>query len=287
MNENELERHAQECIGRMKARQEAFEKQYDLGQYPTYWGDEGSIVLASRSESPARREFEVVFIGRHTLDDRLAWAWADDSLAGNTRERSARIKELSAVTGFPQFETPVIDAGPAVLEKVLAVVLDHLDAAACFADKSREPMLLVAIVGTGTEPKVEGAATAPPVSEENAMKDGSALMTELLDVLKHSAQDRLEGLFHGVNLPPNWFEMVAPEFTGLFATEITGALIEISELREDQQETLKRAPQDVQDNTRQAIRLDYVVPGSEEKERGSLTLPVYSSPEGCRILLVG
>jgi len=161
MNENELERHAQECIGRMKARQEAFEKQYDLGQYPTYWGDEGSIVLASRSESPARREFEVVFIGRHTLDDRLAWAWADDSLAGNTRERSARIKELSAVTGFPQFETPVIDAGPAVLEKVLAVVLDHLDAAACFADKSREPMLLVAIVGTGTEPKVEGAATTP------------------------------------------------------------------------------------------------------------------------------
>jgi hypothetical protein len=289
MNEEQLEQHAEECVASMKAQQEAFESQYDLAQYPMYWGDEDTIVLRSKSGSAPRREFDVVFVCRHAPDDRLAWAWADESLGKLARERSARIKELSAVTGFPQFETPVIDADGSILEKVVAIVLNHLDATACFVDKSKEPMLLVAIMGPGVEWKAKGAASAPrtPGTEEKAMKDAAALMAEVVEVLKGSAKDKLEPLFHGVNLPPNWFEMVAPEFTGLFGAEITASLIDIGDLNEDQLATLKTAPQDVQDSTEQAIKLDYVIPDSAEKVSGTLTLPVYSSPEGCKVLLVG
>jgi hypothetical protein len=229
----------------------------------------------------------VIFVGRHAPDDMLTWGWADEKLGEGARRRSARIKELAAATGFPQFETPVIEADPPNLEKITALVLDHLGAAACFAEESREPMLLVAILGPGREEETNGAVSASGTRGEKTMSNPSEFMAEVIDVLKNSAEDKLEGLFHGVNLPPNWFEMVAPEFTGLFGTEITGSLIDIKDLGEDQLVTLKNAPQEVQDNTQQVIKLDYVVPNSAENERGSLTLPVYSSPDGCRILLVG
>ncbi|MHC4916399.1 MAG: DUF6882 domain-containing protein, partial [Planctomycetota bacterium] len=160
MNEEQLAQHLEQCLRAMKSGQEAFEKQYDLTQYPMYWGDEDSIVLKSKSAPPARCRFDVVFVGRHSPEDRLTWGWADESLGESARERSARIRELGPVTGLPQFETPVVEAGPANLEEVLAVVLDHLGAAACFADKSKEPMLLVALLGPGLEEKTDGAESA-------------------------------------------------------------------------------------------------------------------------------
>ena len=44
MNEEQLMQHLERCRRAMEARQEAFGKQYDLAQYPTYWGDGDSIV---------------------------------------------------------------------------------------------------------------------------------------------------------------------------------------------------------------------------------------------------
>jgi hypothetical protein len=287
VNEKQLEQHLAQCLRAMMVRQEAFSKEYDLAEYPAYWGDEDSIVLRSKSRPTARYRFGVVFVGRHAPDDRLTWAWADESLGEVARERALRIRELGATTGLPQFETPVIEATPPTLEKVLAVVTDHLGAAACFADKSREPMLLVAIMAPGVEEKAGAAEPASADRGAKTMDNPSDFMAEVIEILRSSAADRLEALFHGINLPPNWFELVAPEFTGLFGTDITGSLIDISELTEDQLATLKKAPRDVRDNTRQAIRLDYVVPDSDQNEKGSLTLPVYCSPDGCRILLVG
>jgi hypothetical protein len=286
VNEEQLIEHLEQCRRAMEASQEAFERQYDLAQYPTYWGDADGIVLKERSGSGARREFAVVFIGRHAPDDRFTWGWADQSLPEGARERSAAIKRLSAVTGFQQFETPVIELDPPNLEKVVAVVLDHLNAAACFVDRSGEPRLFVAITGPGAERKATGAE-CQPTGEERTMGSPTDLLKEVLEVLNGSAEDKLEALFHGINLPPDWFEMVAPPFKSLFGAEIKGSLIDIGELDESQRALLKTTPQEVQDGVKQAIKLDYVVPDSAENERGTLTLPVYCSSQGCKILLVG
>ena len=119
------------------------------------------------------------------------------------------------------------------------------------------------------------------------MSDPSEFLQEVLDILKNGQEAKLEGLFHGINLPPNWFEMVAPEFTGLFGMDLKGAIIDINELEDYQLQTIQMAPQDVQDNTKHAIKLDYVVPDSNENESGSLTLPLYFVDGGYKILLVG
>jgi hypothetical protein len=82
------------------------------------------------------------------------------------------------------------------------------------------------------------------------MSEPTEFMEELLGVLRNSEEEKLEGLFHGINLPPNWFEMV-------------------------------------QDNVKHAIKIDYVVPDSDQNESGTLTLPIYFVDGRYKILLVG
>ncbi len=175
---------------------------------------------------------------------------------------------------------------PPNLERVIPLVLEHLNAVACFVDKSKEPFLFLAITGTGTK-KNSSIDSAAPAIEEVEMSEPSVFMEEVLDVLKNSREEKLEGLFHGINLPPNWFEMVAPEFTGLFGMELKGAIIDISELEDYQLDSLRMAPRNVQDNVKQAIKLDYVIPDSDQNESGSLTFPICLFDKGYKILLVG
>lgn len=266
----------------MKAKQAAFEKKYDLAQYPTYWGDEDSIVFRLKSNNAERYQFEVIFIGKHTRDDRFIWSWADDGLPDRARERSAKIKQLSSLTGFDQFETAIIEMDPANLEQVIPVVLDHLNATACFVDKSKEPLLLVAIIGPGVK-KNMGSGDIPPIMQEAKMSDPSEFVEEIITVLKNSDDQKLKGLFHGINLPPNWFEMVAPEFTSLFGLELKGSIIDINEL----EDYLQRVPRNIQNHVKYAIKIDYVIPDSEQKESGTLTFPVCFVDNRYKILLVG
>ncbi len=119
------------------------------------------------------------------------------------------------------------------------------------------------------------------------MSEPTEFMEEVLGVLRNAEEEKLEGLFHGINLPPNWFEMVAPEFTGLFGMELKGAIIDIGDLEDYQLQTLRMAPQDVQDNVKHAIKFDYVVPDSDQNESGTLTLPIYFMGGTYKILLVG
>ena len=112
-------------------------------------------------------------------------------------------------------------------------------------------------------------------------------MEEVLGVLRNAEGEKLEALFHGINLPPNWFEMVAPEFEGLFGMELSGSIIDIGDLEDYQLQTLQMAPQEVQDNVKHAIKIDYVVPNSDQNESGTLTLPVYFMDGAYKILLVG
>jgi hypothetical protein len=149
MNEEQFMQHAEKCCREMESKQKAFEEKYDLAQYPVYWGDENTIVLRTNADNAVKHEFGVVFIGAHTLEDEFTWGWADESLAGIAREKSAAIKELSQISGFSQFETPTIEMDPPNLEKILPVVLDHLNAAGCYINKNKEPFLFIAIIESG------------------------------------------------------------------------------------------------------------------------------------------
>jgi hypothetical protein len=145
MNEEEVMQYVGECGQKMETNQGLLEERYDLHQYPAYWGNEDTLVLRTKSDSAVEQAFSVVFIGKHASNDEFTWSWADESLSPAARERSAKIKELSAKTGFDQFETPTVEMDPPNLEQVVAVVLDHLGAAGLYVDKSKEPLLLVAI----------------------------------------------------------------------------------------------------------------------------------------------
>ena len=286
MDEDQFMQYVEKCYRVMEAKQAVFEEKYDLDQYPVYWGDEDSIVLRSRSDNTVKYEFKVIFIGTHTQDDRFIWSWADHSLSDSARERSAKIKQLCSITGLDQFEKPIIEMDPLNLEQVMPVVLDHLNAIACFIDKSREPLLFIAIMDPGVKKDMfSGGITS--IVEEVTMSDPSKFMEEILVILKNSEKEKLEGMFHGINLPPKWFEMVAPEFMRLFGMELKGTIIDIGELEDYQLQALRMAPQDVQDSVKHAIKLDYVVPDSDQNESGSLAFPIYFVDGRYKILLVG
>ncbi len=286
MDEDQFMEYVKKCCQVMEVKQAVFEERYDLAQYPIYWGDEDSIILRLRSDNTVKYEFKVVFIGTHTQEDRFTWSWADQSLSDGARERSAKIKQLSEKTGFDQFEKPIIEMDPPNLEKVIPLVLDHLNAIACFIDKSKEPFVFIAIMDPGVKKNMVTDKMTSTI-EEARMSDPSKFMEEVLSVLKNSEKEKLEGMFHGINLPHNWFEMVASEFTGLFGMDLKGAIIDIGELEDYQLQALRMAPQNVQDSVKHAIKLDYVVPDSDQNESGSLAFPIYFVDGGYKILLVG
>jgi len=149
MDEEQFMQHAEKCYREMETKQKAFEEKYDLAQYPVYWGDENTIVLRTNEDNAVKHEFEVVFIGTHTLKDEFTWGWADESLSDGAREKSTKIKELSRISGFSQFETPIIELGPSNLEQIIPVVLDHLNGVGLYVNKNKEPLVFVAIIEPG------------------------------------------------------------------------------------------------------------------------------------------
>lgn len=146
MDEDQLMQHMEKCSTEMETKQRLFEQTYTFDTSPVKWYDAGSVVFHAKGNDGVDRDFEAVFIGIHTVNDEFTWGWADERVAESIREKSAKIKGLSQVTGYDQFETPTIEMGAGNLEGVIPVVIAHLGAIYCYVDKSREPLKFFALL---------------------------------------------------------------------------------------------------------------------------------------------
>lgn len=65
---------------------------------------------------------------------------------------------------------------------------------------------------------------------------------DIRGVLKRSEEEKLRGMIHGINLPPNAFEMIVPMFREPYGMDLTASIIPLNELEDYQMQYVNMAP---------------------------------------------
>jgi len=99
------------------------------------------------------------------------------------------------------------------------------------------------------------------------------------DLLKH---------MHGIGLPPDWKEMIKPVFEGYLGQALKSSIIPAADIPEHQLVWLRKAPRDIQDRLKSAVKLSYeIVRSEDDKESGEFVLPIIFLDDKWVLLLVG
>lgn len=91
-----------------------------------------------------------------------------------------------------------------------------------------------------------------------------------------------------VHVPDDWQEMVKPFFAEGFGQELNVEVFPFEALPDHQLHWLKKAPEEILNRTKKAIRLSYDHSTLDATDKGKLELAVYEHEDGSfSILLVG
>jgi hypothetical protein len=95
----------------------------------------------------------------------------------------------------------------------------------------------------------------------------------------------IEARIHAIDLPVGWQEMVRPLFGDFADRNLDVELLEFEQLPDYVRQPLRTLPAEVAERTRHGIRFSYRVSGDGLTESGTLSMPIYASPDGCRVLM--
>lgn len=127
-----------------KALQEYIQKQEAFTQviasFSSWSLSEDTATLSFTGASVETRSFRVTPICSYLPEsENLAWAWANDAFSESARSRSAKIRELTAKTGYQIFEIPHFRANANDIDELCALALQALGGVAVFKAKGETP----------------------------------------------------------------------------------------------------------------------------------------------------
>lgn len=113
----------------------------------TQWNiDDERCVLQLSADNRADLSFTLTPIATYLSDAQdWAWIWANDAFSTLAREKSARIKTLSASTGYAIFETAHSPAKVHEVDELCALALHALGGTAIFKVKQQSPWCLYVV----------------------------------------------------------------------------------------------------------------------------------------------
>ncbi len=111
---------------------------------------------------------------------------------------------------------------------------------------------------------------------------------QVAQLIRASKWNDLIPLMHTIGLPEGWKEMIKPIFDEYLGKPVESSIIPAAEIPEHQLVWLRKAPSDIQDRLKFAIKLSYEIVHSEDnKESGELVLPIIFIDRKWVLLLVG
>lgn len=97
----------------------------------------------------------------------------------------------------------------------------------------------------------------------------------------------IEARIHAIDLPDRWQEMIRPLTQSFAGRELSIEHVDFDDLPDHVREPLRALPADVAARTRHGILFSFRVSDGELSEFGSLQVPIFAGPAGCRILMAG
>jgi hypothetical protein len=135
MNDDEFGCFLDEATEELRQKQDSLTTQHGFGSYSRWWFEQETQVLQFFDERDALRlEADIIDIGSFSPQSNTwLWAWANVSVLPALREKSGKIKELEAVTGYALFgDANTFEADGPMAWELAALAVKHLGAMGCY-----------------------------------------------------------------------------------------------------------------------------------------------------------
>lgn len=145
-----FDRLSEHALAALRKKQTAFGE--EVAEYPVWNIDTDQCTLAFSRSSGDSLQFRITPIATYlATSENWAWAWANDAFPDEPRSRSARLRMLSAKTGYGVFESPSFRVAANEIDELCALALYQLEGVAVFKIKDREPWFLCVVERVTTD----------------------------------------------------------------------------------------------------------------------------------------
>ena len=148
MTDEELDAFISRCVENLQVKNEHLRTAYGLGTFKRwFFSQQTGLLQFSDERGHVKMEAVYTYIGSFsTKSNTWQWGWANVSILEPLREKSAKLKELSQITGAPVFETPGFAGDEAMAWELSAMAVEHLGALGCYRAPSDHLYIFMAIV---------------------------------------------------------------------------------------------------------------------------------------------
>jgi hypothetical protein len=147
MDDAQLGAFVEGCLERLQQKQTALSAR-GVGNFERFEVDLANGKLRFYDGAELALEADVTPIGTHVEgEESWQWAWANKSFPDEVRERSAKIKELTAQTAMAAFSERTLEVDEAQTWRLVAMACEHLGALGTYDFPTRSARLYVAING--------------------------------------------------------------------------------------------------------------------------------------------
>jgi len=139
MSAKQYKAFVRRCSDELKRKHTQLIEEYNLTQYQDCVFDPENGLLQYRKDGKVKLEFTVVVIGSLAPRKRVwIWGWANDSVKVPLRQESARLKELTNLTGFKVFSNGTFKAEDTTAFEFTCIAVQFLGARAMYIDKQQK-----------------------------------------------------------------------------------------------------------------------------------------------------
>jgi hypothetical protein len=106
LNDHEFQAFIDQAMAELKAKQQALQDDFNLGEWPRWEFDQEAETLTffDENDRPALKG-SFIFIGSYSPNsESWKWSWSNQSISEALREKALPLKRLKAITGFDLFE---------------------------------------------------------------------------------------------------------------------------------------------------------------------------------------
>jgi hypothetical protein len=138
MNEAQFEEFIARCVASAQQKNDALDAKHGLHSF-TRWDDDTDrqILLFTNPGEADALEAKVTPIGSYSLKTQTwLWAWANESLTEDARQKASKLKNLSDRTGMRVFVDAHVDCDEYLAWELAAAAVDELGSLGCY----REPV---------------------------------------------------------------------------------------------------------------------------------------------------
>lgn len=127
MDNQAFQRYLDSCIEALNSKQQALFETYEIGTYEAFDIDVNDEELHLLDAGEIALSASMVPIGSYDPESgSWMWGWANEAFPDALRAKSARLRDLQAVTGFEMFGAEMVQIDEDMAWEIAAMALDLL-----------------------------------------------------------------------------------------------------------------------------------------------------------------